>query len=198
MSVSPEQHACKIYSSTGDNVLNRLYHLAPGQRSFWSSAPEDFEAALEDVVPSGDEDNIIALDMALDLPWRQDEACHRLVVLLTDEPPETGYEPKDRAAKVPQLIEKLNALRVKLLVVSPYSDIYAEIQAADGADYIQLEDDEVDGGLSGFDFNMLFDVITKSVSVGTLQGDFKSVDRGLFNQDKWISGAGSWNPGEAR
>ena len=187
----------RVLSSTGPDVFDRLYKIRSGNAPFWASSVDQFEAALSEIKPEGDEDNLLALDMALDLPWREDSASHRMVVLLTDEPPETGCFPRDSASLAPALVEKLNALRVKLLMVAPYSEILVELQCADGADYIQLEDHEIDSGLSGVDFGKIFDVIAKSVSVETLQGHFKAAPQALFGQDKFGRG-GFWDPGDAR
>lgn len=106
------------------------------------------------------------------------------MVLLTDEPPETGALPEARRRKVPDLILKINDLRVKLFLVGPYSETFAELQAADGSDYLQIEDGDVGNGLASVDFRKVMGSIAKSISVASLQATPKSAKRALFGQDR--------------
>jgi hypothetical protein len=156
---------------------------AQGSSKLWSG-PAEFRNGLDRVEVGGNEDNLFALDTALDLPWRQANGCHRVVVLLTDEPPETGALPAARRARVPDLILKINDLRVKLFVVGPYSETFAELQAADGSDYLQIDDADVGNGLASVDFRKVMGSIAKSISVASLQASPKSVKRALFGQDR--------------
>ena len=173
-----------LASRTG-NAIDAIYNSgSPRHAGLLWSGPEEFLSGLDRIRVGADEDNLMALDMALDLPWRQASACHRVVLLLTDEPPEAGAMPADRRSKVTALIEKINDLRVKLFIVAPYSETLAELQAADGADYLQIQDDDVGKGLATVDFRKVMGAIAKSISVASLQTMPKPVSRALFGQDR--------------
>lgn len=173
-----------LASRTG-NAIDAIYSAASQRHAglLWSG-PEEFRSGLDRIRVGADEDNLMALDMALDLPWRQASGCHRVVVLLTDEPPETGAMPQARRARVADLISKINDLRVKLFIVAPYSETLAELQAADGADYLQIQDADVGKGLASVDFRKVMGAIAKSISVASLQTMPKPVNRALFGQDR--------------
>lgn len=155
------------------------------EKHFWST-PKVFVERLTTIQVGADEDSLMALDFALDLPWRKASSCHRVVVLLTDEPPETGVEPVARKAQASALVQKINDLRVKLFMVGPYSDIMVELQSADGADQVQIDDDDVGGGLASVDFTKVMGAIAKSISVASLQSVPRPVKRALFGQDAWV------------
>ena len=190
LKVDPHQRTFMFNSSHERDVLDTLYKEgASGRAKFWSK-PAPFMKALQGVSIGADEDTYIALDVALDLPWREARGCHRVVVLLTDEAPETGFEPDQRKQRAMDLVRKMNDLRVKLFMVGPYSDMLVELQAADGADYLQIPDADVGSGLSRTDFGKILGAIAKSVSVSSNQSSPKPVARALFGQDNWGAGTG--------
>ena len=167
------------------DAMAAIYGGGTQQRGgpLWAG-PSEFRKGLEGIGVGADEDSLLALDVALDLPWRQVGGCHRVVVLLTDEPPESGYRAAERRAMVPALIEKINDLRVKLFIVAPYSETLAELQAADGSDYLQIQDADVGKGLASVDFRKVMGAIAKSISVASLQAAPKKANRALFGQDR--------------
>jgi len=186
--VDPTESTFKIESSRSDEVWGDLYLKSDGGQGssskFWSNA-EDFRKGLERVQVGADEDSLVALDFALDLPWRTAAACHRIVVLLTDEPVETGFQPEVRATMASKLVGKLVDLRIKLFIVGPYSPVFVELSAADGAEFTEIKDEEVGKGLATTDFRKVLGTITKSISVASLQSIPKSAKRGLFEQERW-------------
>jgi hypothetical protein len=95
-----------------------------GRTRFFSTDLNEFSRGLDQVQVGGDEATFIALDTALDFPWRVAMACHRVVIVMTDEALETGVEVRRQLEKIPELIEKLHALRVKLFIVAPPSDAF--------------------------------------------------------------------------
>lgn len=172
---------------SGMDLVTPLYHSKGAQNAiqYFTSNISDFTAALETVDVNGDEATFVALDTALDFPWRESAACHRVVIVMTDEALETGVQVREQANKVPQLIEKLHALRVKLFIVGPASDAFDAICAADRSEFQVL--DNAHDGLKNADFKQILGEIGKSVSVSALQGQTAPVrvDRALFGQDKW-------------
>jgi len=193
LKVDPERATYIVDSSGGEGLWERLYskgsNSAASAPGCWST-PRDFVKALEGITVGADEDSLMALDFALDLPWRKVAGCHRVAVLLTDEPPETGFMPNERKAMAGELVRKINDLRVKLFMVGPYSATLAELQAADGADFIEISDSDVGRGLASVNFRKILDAIAKSISVSSLQHAPKPVKRALFGQDGWVDGEG--------
>jgi hypothetical protein len=169
-------------------LVDALYRRSGSQSgggTFFTTNLAEFSDALDAVQVGGDEASFIALDTALDFPWRESTACHRVVILMTDESLETGVQVGRQITEIPALIEKLHALRVKLFIVGPPSEAFDAISAADRSEYQILQN--AHDGLKHADFKQILGEIGKSVSVSTLQGPSSKpkVQRGLFDQEKW-------------
>ena len=172
-------------------LIKALYQHSDAQSNagrFFTTDIEEFTAKLNKVKVGGDEATFVALDTALDFPWRAEGLCHRVVIVMTDEALETGVQVPWQIAKIPDLIEKLHTLRVKLFIVGPSSDAFDAISAADRSEYQILQD--VHDGLKNADFKQILGEIGKSVSVSNMQGVAPpdKVRRGLFDQGKWSAG----------
>lgn len=158
--------------------------------NFFTRDADLFRRGLDDLEAKGDEANLVALDVCLDMPWRAANECHRVVVLLTDEPVETGLHITESRAAVPDLIEKIRELGVLLYMVGPASKCFDELSAAPRAEF-----EEIDGGREGLADLDLSDVLShigKSVSASVLQRPRSSVARrGLFGQASWGSTSGT-------
>jgi hypothetical protein len=167
----------------GQSVVPELY----GQRSpggLFTPDPEVFCQALRATTATGDEATLIALDSALDFPWRAADKCRRIVILMTDEAIETGVHVRDQVAQLPSLIQKIQALRVSLFIVAPPSEILTKLSTVDRSEYIEV--DSVGNGLSSVDFSEVLTSIGKSVSVSQSEGiAASSIRRALYGQDKW-------------
>jgi hypothetical protein len=162
-----------------------LYRGEPGQ--LFLADLEQFRRGLTDVRAAGDESPFVALDICLDFPWRPASACHRVVIMLTDEPFETGLDQERHRALLPALIRKIQDLRVMLYIVAPQSHAYSELSAVDRSEY-HIADD-AGNGLATVDFSQVLSYIGKSVSKAHLQGGEAVVQRGLFGQPTWRPGA---------
>jgi len=174
----------------GMEVLKALYHGSgqQGGGSFFTSSIPEFCEGLKKVNVGGDEASFIALDTALDFPWRPDNACHRVVILMTDEELETGVLVDQQKAKIPELISKLTALRVKLYLVGPSSSSFAELCSADKCEYMEVSDGH--DGLKNADFAELMSDIGKSVSVSASSLQMAPTippPKGLFGQPSWVA-----------
>jgi hypothetical protein len=106
--------------NSGVGVVTALYK--PGRpESFFTTDPDELSSGLRKVQVAGDEATLVALDFALDFPWRERRSCHRVIIALTDEPLETGALVAEQRAKVSALIDKIQALGVMLFIVGPES-----------------------------------------------------------------------------
>lgn len=174
-------------SKQGIELVNVLYSQEDSEDAFFTTDAATFRRRIGELTASGDEASLVALDTCLDFPWRDAGNCHRVVIMLTDEPLETGIDVGIQKNRIPQLIEKLHHLRVKLFLVGPSSYAFDEIAAADRSEY-QVVDNEQDG-LATLDFSKVLEEIGRSVSVASLQTPTtpKIELRALFKQDKWTA-----------
>ena len=174
-------------ADSGIKLVTSLYNSNGTQDGvqYFTSDIEQFVSALEKVSVRGDEATFIALDTALDFPWRDGAQCHRVVIVMTDEALETGIQVAAQTAKIDALIEKLHALRIKLFLVGPESEAYQSICEADRSEFQVLQN--AHDGLKNADFKQILAEIGKSVSISKLQGPTPPIKakRALFGQDKW-------------
>lgn len=181
-----------LYQPNTMTLVGALYGASSeqGDSRFFTTDVEEFARAVDAVSVGGDEATFVALDTALDFPWRDKGHCHRALVLLTDEPLETGIDFSGQTEKLPQLIDKIHKLKVKLFLVGPTSNAFDQLSAADGSEYEIVRD--VENGLQTVDFAKVLEQIGKSVSVTTLQSQPTEdrITRALFNQSAWVGGRG--------
>ena len=172
-----------------ESVFNRslpeaLYGPQPASKRFFTSDVDEIRRSLASVTTGGDEAALVGLDCALDFPWRDAAACHRVVIQMTDEPFETGAGPNEQKALLEDLIQKIQDLRVMLFLVSPNSPIFRELAQVDRSEW--TIPDSAGQGLSRVDFQQVLATMGKSVSASMLQGGpVRPVRRGLFGQVGW-------------
>ncbi len=180
--IRPGFWARSVYEESTEALVTGLY--GEGQGRFFTSDIAVFQSALSELGPSGDEASFVALDFALDLPWRSHSGSHRVVVLLTDEPMETGTYLKQSLALSDSLIEKIHALKVMLFMVTPDSEGFELLSAADKPEWEIVASGS---GLVDVDFQNLLGGIATSISKSQspLGTSASIVPRALFNQDCW-------------
>jgi von Willebrand factor type A domain len=154
---------------------------------FFTTDLDEFRRGLDTVEINGDEASLVALDTALDYPWRESASCHRVIILMTDEALETGVYVRRQVSEIPKLIEKIHALRVKLFLIGPPSNAFDEICAADRSEY-QVTQNAHDG-LKNANFAEILNEIGKSVSVSTIQAPptTATIRKAIFSQDRWVA-----------
>jgi len=163
--------------STG--VVQNLY--GTGHGSFFTSSIQEFTARLAAVEMQADESPLFALDVCLDFPWRDAATCHRVVILLTDEPFEQGARLNWQKDKLPALIRKIQDLKVLLFIVAPSSQVFDELAQVDKSEYEVI--DGINTGMANVDFSRLLAAIGKSVSVSNLQGSAPpTIQKSLYGQ----------------
>ena len=170
----------------GAELVQALYGQSPQPAAFFTTDRDTLRAALREIAVYGDEAMLIALDMALDFPWRPQAGCHRVVVLLTDEPLEANAIWQTQQRKLDALIDKIQRLGVKLYIVGPNSKGLETLAEADKCLYQKSAQSH--DGLGAIDFNKVLGQIGKSVSASVLQGRPEAgVKRALFGQDEWVA-----------
>jgi|SRR5579883_379886 len=176
----------KSLNLSGIDLVQALYGQSPNPSAFFTTDREAIRRSLRNVDVYGDEAMLMALDMALDFPWRPQAGCHRVVVMLTDEPLEANALWRMQQANLDALIDKIQKLGVKLYLVGPESPGLDTLSEADKCLYQKVT--QTYDGLGSLDFNKVLGQIGKSVSVSVLQGRPEAgVKRALFGQDQWIA-----------
>jgi len=166
------------------NLFERLYQegLQSSSPKFFTSDVDAFRKSLEALSAGGDETNLVALDLCLDLPWREAPECHRVVILLTDEPLETGLMIREQFDQVDALIQKIHSLGILLFIVGPQSEGYEALSMANRSVYEVVPKTK---GLQNVDFAKVLSKIGKSVSASRLQRASIAVPRAIFGQDRF-------------
>ena len=144
---------------------------------------EAFRHVLAQLAVEGDEAMLLALDCAMDFPWRADVGCHRVVVMMTDEPIEDGMMLAESRAMIGDIIKKLIDLRISLYVLGPDSPLLDALSAAPHSEWVV-----VDGhtGLRDIDFHKVLKAIAQSISTSAASQQAPARPRrALFGQDQW-------------
>ncbi len=140
---------------------------------------------LERVPLQGDEFTLMALDCAMDFPWRTVEGCRRIVIVMTDEPLETGAQVERSRELMPKVIDKLQRLKIMLFVFAPQSDMLHSLDQVSRSVWELVENGR---GLADIDLGQSLRRIAKSISTSqTPLGSLPDVPRALFGQDTWGS-----------
>ena len=167
----------------GGELIPALYH-SNAQDAFFTSELDEFRQGLKRIECFGDEAPLIGLDCCLDYPWRQATNCHRIVVMMTDEPFETAAWQDEQHAMLATLQQKIQRLRVMLYLVAPESAVYDELSAVEKGIYEVA--DRANDGMASVDFHQVMLEIGKSVSVCDWQmPQADTVPRGIFSQADW-------------
>jgi len=179
-------HVFSHITLSGEDAFDLLYgsSAANDPSKMFTSEPAVVAASLDRLSAKGDEATLVAIDFCLDMPWRDDPVCHRAVIVLTDEPIETGVMVGEQVATLSGMIQKIQALGVLLFVVGPESAAFNTLAEADRSEYEVV--DENSDGLARVDFGELLSQIGKSVSASRYGGQVApKVTRGLFGQAEW-------------
>ena len=155
-----------------------IYHPSQSTR-FFTNDLNEFNNILKGVSIGGDEDMLYALDCALDFPFGPVQTTNRVIVMFSDEPFEGNSV--DRQDSLEDLVEKIEARRIKFFFAMPRCDGAEFLENARNASYT-----EADGsGLSSFDFSQFFDTIGKTVTrVSAQMTGEPSYQKALFGQDR--------------
>jgi hypothetical protein len=188
-------HSLAAIGTSGMPLIEALYKSGgangqPSPEGFFTNGIAAFEEALARIKTDGDESTLVALDVALDFPWRPAEQCHRTVIVLTDEAIETGEDVPMQKAQLGNLVKKIHRKRVKLFIFAPRSDAFVALSVADRCEYEVLG--EQNDGLRNTDFAKLMDAIGKSVSSSQSSGSADDRPEPLYGQDHWGTGSGSF------
>ena len=169
----------------GHSFLKDLYGQSPRASDFFTDDPDKFCQVLQSLKPQGNENTLLALDIALDFPFGSLQNTKRVVAVLSDEKLEDGIEGDVPISKIPELVQKIQARHVQLFASMPSSDGANLLAEVDRSEF-----EPVDGGdgLARVDFKLLLGQMGKSISIPSLQTVGEPLfKRALFGQDAWGS-----------
>ena len=188
--------AMGVGNTDSGSPLFHITTLSGGYRSVYQSDPKlfttdraQFSKALRNVILQGDENHLIALDFALDFPFGPISNTRRVVALFSDEKIEDGKISPDEISLSAALAQKIQARKVMLFATLPMSPLLEDLAAVDGA---QIEPISGGDGLSSVDFSKLLRQMAKSISVCDIQGAEGIYEKGLFGQQSWVDGKGTF------
>jgi len=168
---------------SGPEMIQKLYSPQLNADDFFTNDPAVLARVLANLEAQGNEDTLLALDIAADFPFGPVDSTRRVITVFTDEPLEAGVLEAQPVAKIPELIQKLMSRRIQLFVSAPFSAALEQLGSLDRA-----EIEAVDGGdgLKAVDFKKLLAQMGKSISVSSLQmGAEPAWKKGIFGQDRW-------------
>lgn len=173
----------------GRESIEHLY-ATPNQYKFFTEDPDEIIKRLDELTISGDEDNLVALDLAMDHPFGPSDTHKRVIALFSDEKLENGVQRSGLLGTISQVVEKLHARRIKLFCAMHYSDAAQQLAEANGS---EIEDIGDAAGLASVDFKMLLTQMGKSISVSSLQGSsMEEFTPALYGQNTWAPSSDAW------
>jgi uncharacterized protein involved in tellurium resistance len=172
---------------SGMDAIKKLYQKGandPDPRNeFFTADPKTFASSLAALKPQGNEEMLVALDVAADFPFGPLSKTKRVIALFSDEPFEGGISKDTLNSKIPALSKKLMDRHIQLFVAIPDSPAIQELAMVDRSE-VEL----VDGGngLKGVDFRQLLAQMGKSISGSSMQSIGEPpYQRAIFGQDSW-------------
>ena len=170
----------------GDDPFNPV---RDGDARLFTEDRAAFLGALRGLQLQGDEQQLLALDFALDFPFGPMAGTRRVIAMFSDEPLEGGFMPDHFCGSIVALREKIMARRVQLFAAMPASAGLDELGAADAA---QIETVQGGDGLAGVDFGKLLGQMAKSISAASLQATTENYRKGTFGQYDWGKTSGDF------
>lgn len=179
-----EVHGYQSVNLPGGALVDSIYQKINSSKFFTRNLNE-FRESLKQVECVGEEMHLLALDIAMDYPWRPSSECHRVVIMLTDEAVETGISVASQLVRIDRLIEKLMEKRVKLFIIAPESEAFYRLSCADRCEYMDFAD--ASAGLRNVDFSKMLQTIGKSVSVTQSYDGGKTDPDPSYAQKEWVA-----------
>ncbi len=183
----------KHNSAMCNDVLTSLYNKTNPEDYFFTSDRQKFLDALSGIECMGDEAMLVALDTAIDFPWRHSAECHRVLIFLTDEPCETNVDKGEKYPKIiNDIISKIQERRIMLFIVAPESQAYDHLSQANLCEYKVI--DSSNDGFRKVNFSKIMEFIGRSVSVAEVTASISDTSyRALYGQDKWTGAKGEYD-----
>lgn len=169
-------------STRCSNVLSAVYSNN-GQDLFTTDIPA-FQNALSQVDVSGNESSVVALDIAIDFPWRDQRTCRRIIILFTDEPVAGGNRAQQSFDLCDELIDKMMEQGILLFMVTPECETFETLSQVDKSIWDPFTDSD---SFQNIPFRELLLDMAKSITKSKLQVVPENIPdrRARFGQDNW-------------
>jgi len=154
-------------------------------QDFFTKDVEAFRRSLSEVSIEENETPLLALDCAMDLPWRDEAKTNRIVVLFTDEPVAGGNRHDQSVSLISDIIRKLRMSKIFLYLIAPDCSEFDKLSQYEKCEYEPVAEGD---GLGSVDFGKVLRQIAKSISMSqtglATPKQFPQV--ALFGQDKLV------------
>lgn len=177
-----------LESNANNKVDYRIGFVMHGNEAIlvkdFTTSTADFTNAMQDTKKYNtgfDEFGLPAIDIAADFAW--EDRRHKFVIIFTDESTKYGREPQYQLSKFPQLLSKLETLKIKIYYLGVDADDYREFKKIPGTYY------EPNDTFEHVDFSDLLNKIGKSVSQASgasLQGGQNSVSKDIYDVKSYV------------
>ena len=168
---------------SGPEMIKKLYSHQVSADDFFTRDQTVVARVLSGLEAQGNEDTLLALDIAADFPFGPMDSTRRVIAVFTDEPLEAGVSELEPIAKIPELVQKMMSRKIQLFASAPMSDALEQLGSMDRA---EIEAVNGGDGLKSVDFKKLLAQMGKSISVSSLQaGSEKPWKKAIFGQDQW-------------
>ena len=174
------------HNSLYGDPLDIFYHDSSPR--FFTTDEEEFKRGLASLECEGDENMLLALDIAMDAPFGPVNETQRVIVLISDEAFETNEPSELEAArdKVDDIKQKLMDRHITLLAVMPVREggIAESLSEVDRSDFMPVEENDL--GLRKVNMVDLFSQLGRTISTFTAQSNGReNYRRALFGQDRF-------------
>jgi hypothetical protein len=169
-------------STKSTDVLSSVY--AQNGQDLFTDDITAFQKALSKVDISGNEASVVALDTAMDFPWRDQRSSRRIIILFTDEPVQGGNKAQESYDLCDELIEKIMEQGIFLFMVTPDCETFEILSEADRSIWHPYSGS---AGLEEIPFKDLLQAMAKSITKSRLQKVPENIPnrRARFGQDTW-------------
>jgi hypothetical protein len=154
-------------------------------QDFFTKDVEAFRRSLSEVSIEENETPLLALDCAMDLPWRDEATTNRIVVLFTDEAVAGGNRHDQSVSLISDIIRKLRMSKIFLYLIAPDCTEFDKLSQYEKCEYEPVAEGD---GLGSVDFGKVLRQIAKSISMSqtglATPKQFPQV--ALFGQDKLV------------
>ena len=180
-------HDLTFVGGTGTPMVRELYSAQPEPQHFFTRETSVAGKVISGLTARGNEDTLLALDIALDFPFRPLSDCRRLIAVFTDEKLEDSVSGREPCKKIADIMAKVDSRHVSLFIMAPASPALEKmcVEALTSAVTAHPIDKGGDG-LNGVNFGDILGMLGKTLTVGSLQSEGEAPwKRAIFGQDQW-------------
>ena len=171
-----------VFHTTTIKGQNDFASIVSGALGLFTEDNVVFSSKMRALELGGDENQLLALDCALDFPFGPMVNTRRVVAMFSDETIEDGFSGAADVEKIPAIVTKIMARRIQFFAALPSSPA---LEALGSADCAQIEPVPGGEGLASVNFSKLLGQMAKSISCASLQAGPENYQKGLFGQYEW-------------